>query len=120
MSLSDRLSDRLSGRPALERDASTAAELLDRIAASEAVGDLPVAVVQQLVGGVLRVYANACRSAGAEIPPTGRDAAATDAVVLACALVRAQDLSPFDFALWFSHTAPRRDAAGPEPEPRRC
>jgi hypothetical protein len=33
----------------------------------------------------------------------------TEAMVVACALLRAHRLNPFDLALWFQRTAPSRD-----------
>jgi len=32
----------------------------------------------------------------------------TEAMVVACALLRAHHLNPFDLALWFQRTAPQR------------
>jgi hypothetical protein len=32
----------------------------------------------------------------------------TEAMIMACALLRAQHLNPFDLALWFSRMAPDR------------
>ncbi|HTF65752.1 MAG TPA: hypothetical protein VK638_23990 [Edaphobacter sp.] len=49
-----------------------------------------------------KLYAAACETAGQEITPVTKEATATEVVMLACALLRAQDLNPFDLALWFS------------------
>ena len=63
--------------------------------------------LRALIAATLRVYDRACEQAGGEIPPAGPDVPATAAIRMACALARSQNLTPFDLALWFSHTAPR-------------
>ena len=64
--------------------------------------------VRALVSAVTRLYAAASSRAGEELPPVGPEVSTTDAVSLACALVRSQDLTPFEMAVWFSH-GQRRD-----------
>ena len=77
-----------------------------------------VSVLEQLVGGELsadgvralvtaatRLYARASEQAGEPLPPLAPDVSATDALTLACALLRSQDLTPFDMAMWFSRTS---------------
>ena len=59
--------------------------------------------VRALVSAVTRLYAAASSRAGGELPPVGPEVSTTDAVSLACALVRSQDLTPFEMAVWFSH-----------------
>ncbi len=59
--------------------------------------------VRALVSAVTRLYADASTRAGRELPPVSSDVTTTDALTLACALVRSQDLTPFDMAMWFSH-----------------
>jgi hypothetical protein len=49
-----------------------------------------------------KLYASACETAGHEITPVTKEATPTEVVMLACALLRVQDLNPFDLALWFS------------------
>ena len=90
--------------------------LVDRLNALDAGGaaSLAPADVQALVSAVLGVYERACERAGVEIPAAGPDVAATAAIRLACALARSQNLTPFDFALWYSHTAAAPEAAGRE------
>ena len=39
---------------------------------------------------------------GFELPPLTEQISTTDAITLACALLRSQDLTPFDMAMWFS------------------
>ncbi len=46
-------------------------------------------------------YASAVEAAGQEFRPVDATISATEAVTLACALLRSQDLTPFDLALWF-------------------
>ena len=58
--------------------------------------------VRRVVSVVTRLYASASARAGAELPPLTPDVTTTDALTLACALVRSQDLTPFDMAMWFS------------------
>jgi hypothetical protein len=56
----------------------------------------------ELFTPLARLYAVACETAGQEIIPVRKEATPTEVVMLACALLRAQDLNPFDLALWFS------------------
>jgi len=60
------------------------------------------ATVRAAVSSATRLYAQACEAAGKELPPLDPGVSATDALTLACALLRSQDLTPFDMALWFS------------------
>jgi hypothetical protein len=82
-----------------------AADLLARATDAGGGASVPEAALQQVIGGVLRLYDAAIAHAHREIAPVGPDVSTTAAIALACALVRSQSLTPFDFALWFSHTA---------------
>ena len=68
------------------------------------------AAIQGAIGALLRLYEMACAHGRREIPPVGAEVSTTAAITLACALARSQALTPFDLALWFSHTAPRASA----------
>ena len=61
--------------------------------------------VRIAVSEVTRMYAAACEKAGGEIPPLQPVVSTTEALTLACALLRSQNLTPFDMALWFSRGA---------------
>ena len=51
---------------------------------------------------MIRLYAAKAEDAGAELPPFAPDAVTTtEAVVLACAIIRAAGLNLFDVAMWF-------------------
>jgi hypothetical protein len=65
-------------------------------------GALSPEVVQAVVSAVTRLYANASSRAGVELAPLTPAVSTTDAVTLACALVRSQGLTPFEMAMWFS------------------
>lgn len=67
--------------------------------------DLTEEEVRAIVSAATRLYANASAQAGRELPPLTPDVATTDAITLACALHRSQDLTPFDMAMWFSKGA---------------
>jgi len=58
--------------------------------------------VMDLVTEATLAYARAVESAGRELPPLRPGVSTTDALTLACALLRSQNLNPFDLALWFS------------------
>jgi hypothetical protein len=61
--------------------------------------------VRAVLSAAIRLYAAASERAGRELPPVGPEISTTDAVTLACALVRSQDLTPFEMAVWFSRGA---------------
>ena len=64
--------------------------------------DLTQDEVRGIVSAATRLYADACTRAGEELPPVTQQVSTTDAITLACALVRSQDLTPFEMAMWFS------------------
>lgn len=80
-------------------DVAAAVSALERLAESDAVSADSVCAV---VSAATRLYANASARAGRELPPLSTDVSTTDAITLACALLRSQDLTPFDMAMWFS------------------
>jgi hypothetical protein len=65
-------------------------------------GALAPEQVRAIVSAATRLYVAASARAGHELPPLGPEVSTTDAVTLACALVRSQDLTPFEMAVWFS------------------
>jgi hypothetical protein len=70
--------------------------------------DLTEDEVQAIVSAATRLYASASEQAGRELPPLTPDVSTTDAVTLACALIRSHDLTPFDMAMWFGRGAKDR------------
>ena len=58
----------------------------------------------ELVSQATLAYARAVEEAGHELPPLKPEVSTTDAITLACALLRSQNLTPFDLALWFSRS----------------
>ncbi len=83
--------------------------LHDRIARTIDAGQIS-RVAQQDVTALLteavRLYAAVVEETEREIPPIDASISTTEAMVVACALLRAHHLNPFDLALWFSRTAP--------------
>jgi hypothetical protein len=71
-------------------------------ARDEDIMAVPQDVLRGLVSTAVRLYARAGEAVSADIEPLEPEISATDAVVMACALLRARDLNPFDLALWFS------------------
>lgn len=63
--------------------------------------------VRAAVTAATRMYASACEAEGRELPPVDSSITTTEALTLACALLRSQDLTPFDMALWFGRGAAR-------------
>lgn len=62
--------------------------------------------IRAVLSAATRWYALAVEASGQEFRPVDATISATEAVTLACALLRSQDLTPFDLALWFSRRAP--------------
>lgn len=90
------------------------AQLGRTVEAGEIANVLP-ADVTNLVSGAVKLYVAIVEDAapGADVVPVvDGTVSTTEAVVVACALLRAHHLNPFDMALWFSRTAPasRRSA----------
>jgi hypothetical protein len=68
----------------------------------QAVALVADADVQRILTAAVRLYSASSEARGREFPPLLGDAVApTDAVVVACALLRAMELTPFELALWF-------------------
>lgn len=67
--------------------------------------DLTEDDVRAIVSATTRLYSNASSQAGRELPPLTADISTTDALTLSCALLRSQDLTPFEMAMWFGRGA---------------
>ena len=82
--------------------------------------EIQVQDLRALVSSVTQLYAACCENAGGEILPVNETVSPTDAAILACALIRAYNLNPFDLALWFSRRIPdegRRETSNSSGEP---
>ncbi len=85
----------------------------ERIAATLEAGKIaavPQDDVTALLTEAVRLYAAVTEEIEREIPPVDASISTTEAMVVACALLRAHRLNPFDLALWFSRTARQADA----------
>lgn len=90
--------------------ADLARALHDRVAATFNAGEIarvPQQEVTSLLTETVRLYAAVTEEIESEIPPIDESISTTEAMVVACALLRAHRLNPFDLALWFSRTAKR-------------
>jgi len=68
----------------------------------DAVAD---ALLQEVIAVAVKLYAAKAERRG-DVAPFRKDAVtATEAVVAACALIRAADLNLFDVAMWFNRAA---------------
>lgn len=92
-----------TGLAGLEQLAAELERCVDHLIADRGGSRLEVdeEPLRQLVSAAARLYARHAESAGA-IDPLREDVSPTEAVELACGLLRARDLNPFDLALWFS------------------
>ena len=91
--------------PPHDSGAAAGDEVLSAVATLEraaAAGALSPEHVRAVVSAATRLYAEASVRAGRELPPADEALSTTDALTLACALVRSQDLTPFEMAVWFS------------------
>ena len=82
-------------------EARAAVLVLEQLAKS---GELSPESVRAVVSAATRLYAQASDRAGGPVAPLAPDVSTTDALILACALLRSQDLTPFDMAVWFSRS----------------
>jgi hypothetical protein len=86
-----------------DAEARAAVAVLEQLADG---GDLSPEGVRAVVSAATRLYAQASDRAGESLAPLAPDVSATDALTLACALLRSQDLTPFDMAIWFARGQP--------------
>jgi hypothetical protein len=90
--------------------ATLSAQIERAIGAGE-IASLPSAEITGLVSGAVKLYAAVIEDEAAgtvPVPVVDGTVSTTEAMVMACALLRAHHLNPFDLALWFSRTAPDR------------
>lgn len=86
------------------------AELRGQIERTVQAGELaavPPEDVTSLVTGAVKLYAAFAEELESDVPAIDATVSTTEAMVAACALLRAQHMNPFDLALWFSRTAPK-------------
>jgi hypothetical protein len=84
---------------------------IERTSEAGEIAKLPPAGVTNLVSDAVKLFATVVEDAapGADaVPVIDGTVSTTEAMVVACALLRAHHLNPFDLALWFSRTAPGR------------
>jgi hypothetical protein len=55
----------------------------------------------------VRLYATAAERTGRELPPVDSSVSTTESVISAVALLRSQNLTAFDAALWFARFPPQ-------------
>ena len=85
-------------------------KLREQIGKTMRAGELaavPREDVTSLVTEAIKLYAAYAEELECEISPTDSSVSTTEAMVVACALLRAQHMSPFDLALWFQRTTPK-------------
>ena len=82
-------------------DVRTADTLIKELEQLADRADLTDDEVRAIVSATTRLYANASAQAGREVPPLTPDVSTTEALTLSCALLRSQDLTPFEMAMWF-------------------
>jgi hypothetical protein len=93
----------MSPSDARDHEVHSALSVLEQLAER---GELSPEGVCAVVSAATRMYGAASARAGMELAPLTPDVSTTDALTLACALVRSQDLTPFEMAIWFSRGQP--------------
>jgi hypothetical protein len=86
------------------------ADLREQIERTTLAGELPGVPredVTSLVTGAVKLYAAFVEELESDVPAIDSTVSTTEAMVVACALLRAQHMNPFDLALWFSRTTPK-------------
>ena len=79
-------------------------ELVGAVLQNGKAAELDERTIRSLVTSAVRLYAGHAEATDRASNPLHDDVSATEAVELACALLKARDLNPFDLALWFSRT----------------
>ncbi|HLJ13170.1 MAG TPA: hypothetical protein VKV15_01640 [Bryobacteraceae bacterium] len=88
----------------------TVAAVVQQIAATTEGGELAAVTsddVTSLLTGAIKLYVACVDEREMDIAPIDATVSTTEAMVVACALLRAQHLNPFDLAVWFQRTTPK-------------
>ncbi len=80
---------------------------IGRTLAAGELASVPREDVTNLVTEAVKLYAAYAEELDAEVLAINSTVSTTEAMVVACALLRAQHMNPFDLALWFSRTTPK-------------
>ena|SRR5690242_5553650 len=80
-------------------------ETIEETVKAGEVAEVPQEDVTVLVSGAVKLYATSAEETESQAPVIDATVSTTEAMVVACALLRAHNLNPFDLALWFSRTA---------------
>jgi hypothetical protein len=82
-------------------------EQIERITQAGELAGVPREDVTSLMTEAVKLYAEFAEELESDVPAIDSTVSTTEAMVVACALLRAQHMNPFDLALWFSRTAPK-------------
>jgi hypothetical protein len=85
-------------------------ELRAQIERTTQAGELvrvPRHEVTNLLTGAVKLYAAFAEEVDSDVAAIDSTVSTTEAMMVACALLRAQHMNPFDLALWFSRTTPK-------------
>lgn len=80
---------------------------VERTVQAGELASVPREDVTNLVTGAVKLYAAFAEELESDVPAINSTVSTTEAMVVACALLRAQHMNPFDLALWFSRTTPK-------------
>jgi hypothetical protein len=69
--------------------------------------NVPEPALRKLMAVAVRLYAAASERAGRELVPVDSSVSTTEAVISAVALLRSQNLTAFEAALWFARLPPQ-------------
>jgi hypothetical protein len=99
-------SEAITRHDALARVAVELEHIVDELVATAACSgpEADEESLRRIVSAAARLHARYSDPASG-VDPLREDISPTEAVDLACGLLRARDLNPFDLALWFSRAA---------------
>jgi hypothetical protein len=80
---------------------------IERITQAGELGRIAHEDLTKLVTAAVKLYAAHAEEFEREVPAIDSTVSTTEAMVVACALLHAQHMNPFDLALWFSRTRPK-------------
>ncbi|MGW6659647.1 hypothetical protein [Rhodococcus sp. NPDC055024] len=96
-------SDDATGRGDIDDVAVHLERAVNALLSSASADVVSEATLQRLTTSATRLYAHHCATVG-RVDPLHKEASPTEAVELACGLLRSRDLNPFDLALWYSRS----------------